>query len=83
MGSKIYNACTTKVVRADKKIGQGGKIEFIPHEVAYVELKPSTATVTYIQAYIQKMWGADYKIVSNDGLQIWDSAATRGNLRLI
>ncbi len=53
-GSKFYNACTTKVVRADKKIGQGGKVGFMPHEVAYVELKPSTATVTYIQTYVQK-----------------------------
>lgn len=76
--SKTFNACTTKVVKAEKKVGSGGKIEFLTQEAVYVELKPSTANATYVQNYIQSMWGSDYIIVSNDGLQIKDCAATRG-----
>ena len=75
----MYNACTTKIMRADKKISAGGKIE---HEVIYVELKPSTANLTYIQSQIQKIWGNEYIVVSNDGLQIHDSPATRGKSSL-
>ena len=78
----MYNACTTKIMRADKKISAGGKIEFIAHEATYVELKPSTANVTYIQSQIQKIWGNEYIVVSNDGLQIHDSPATRGKSSL-
>lgn len=49
LGNKMYNVCTTKVVRAEKRVGAGGKVEFMAHEAAYVELKPSTANATYIQ----------------------------------
>lgn len=74
----MYNMCTTKVVKAEMKHVSGGKVEFISEEILYVELKPSTANVNYIQSYIQKTWGSQYIIVSNDGLQIRDSSGTRG-----
>lgn len=73
----MYNMCTTKVVKAEKRM-VGGKVEFTALGVMYVELKPSTANVNYIQSYIQKTWGSQYVIVSNDGLQIQDTSATRG-----
>ena len=78
LGSRMYNSCTMKVVRVEKKITVGGKIEFLAHEATYVELKPSTANASYIQSHVQKIWGAEYVIVSNDGLQIVDTSATRG-----
>ena len=77
LGNKVYNMCTTKVVKAEKLM-VGGKAEFTALEVMYVELKASTANVNYIQSYVQKIWGPQYVIVSNDGLQIQDTSATRG-----
>lgn len=76
-GSKNYSMCVTKVTKAEKHLS-GGKVEFSALEVIYVELKPSTANVLYIQSYIQKKWGEDYVIVGNDGVKICDSSATRG-----
>ena len=78
LGNKMYNGCTVKVVRARKEICSGGKIEFFPYEATYLDLKPSTANACYIQSEVQKIWGADYVIVSNDGLEIVDTSATRG-----
>ena len=43
-----------------------------------MDLKPSTANVLHVQSGVQKKWGDDYVIVSNDGLRICDSSATRG-----
>lgn len=77
LSNKAYNLCTTKIVKAEKKMS-GGKVEFIAQEATYVELKPATANVKYILNYIQKIWGPDYIIVSNDGLQIHDCPATKG-----
>lgn len=78
LGNKMYNNCTIKVVRAKKEVNAGGKIEFLPYEATYLELKPSTANASYIQSQVQKIWGAEYSIVSNDGLEIADTSATRG-----
>ena len=58
----MYNSCTTKVVRTEKKITVGEKIEFLAHEATYVELKPFTANASYIQSHVQKMWGSEYVI---------------------
>ncbi len=33
-----------------------------------------------IRSEIQKIWGAEYIIVSNDGLEIVDTSATKGML---
>lgn len=80
--SKSYNGCTTKVVKADKRV-VGGKVEFTSIEAVYVDLKPGTANVNYVLAYIQNLWGSEYVIVSNDGLQIQDSSATKGQFFII
>ena len=70
-------------MKAEKKVLTGGKIEFHSLEVTYVDLKPSTANVLYVQSCVQKKWGDDYVIVSNDGLRICDSSATRGMLNTV
>ncbi len=74
----MYNSCTTKIVKAEKKHSATGKIEFHQYEATYIDLKPSTANINYVQSCVQKMWGLEYTVVSNDGLQICDSSATRG-----
>ena len=76
--SMKYNSCTAKVVKAAKKLTGSGRTEFECFETTYVDLKPSTANVTYIESCIQAKWGDEYIIVGNDGLKICDSSATRG-----
>ncbi len=83
LGNKMYNCCTIKVVRAKKEISTGGKIEFYPYEATYLDLKPSTANASFIRSEIQKIWGAEYIIVSNYGLEIVDTSATKGMLEFL
>ena len=70
-----------RIFRAEKKCsGLAGKFEFVTNEVevVYVDLKPSTANISYVQSFVQELWGPQYIVVSNDGLPISDTAATRG-----
>lgn len=75
--SKKYNSCNIKIVKAEKTVS-AGKTDFIPSEVTYIELTPSNANVDYVQSCVRSKWGEAYVIVSNDGLPIGDSSATRG-----
>ena len=43
----------------------------------------STANVEYILTLVQRRWGEDYIIVTNDGLQLEDSPATQGTVSII
>ena len=76
-GGKGYNSCTTKVVKAEKRV-VSGKVEFTALEVAYIDLNPATATILHVETCVQQKWGEDFVVVSNDGLRICDSSATRG-----
>ena len=49
----------------------------------YVDLKASTANITYVQSFVQDLWGPQYIVVSNDGLPISDTTATRGKAIMI
>ena len=44
----------------------------------YVLLDEDTANVDYINSEIQRTWGAEYIIVSGDGLPIESSSGTQG-----
>lgn len=77
LGNKTYSACTVKVMRADKRLLQGGKIELIPQESTYVTVKAATANVRFIEEHIKKVWGEEYSLVSKEGVPICDSPATR------
>ena len=70
--------CTIKVVQAEKNITPTGKLEFISIDKMYIDLTPSIANIDYVQSEVQSNWGEEYVVVSNDGLKISDSAATRG-----
>lgn len=55
-----------------------GKIEFLQELSTYIDLTPANANVMYIEGEIQKRWGVEYILVTNDGLRLSDSSATRG-----
>ena len=44
----------------------------------YIELVESTANLEHIQSIIQRRWGAEYRIVTSDGIELEDSPATQG-----
>ena len=69
--------CVVKIVKADKNITSAGKLEFTSRDQMYIDVMPSTANIDYVQSEVKAKWGADYFVVSNDGLRIGDSAATR------
>ena len=77
--SSKYGTCNVKVLRAEKIVDPlSGKVEFKTMEKGYVDMKSSTANITYLQSCIKKMWGEEYSVVSNDGLPIVDNQASRG-----
>ena len=75
---KSYSSCTIRVVQATKSKTATGKVEFESLDTIHLNLTTSTANTTHINTQVQKKWGAGYIIVSNDGLPIGDSTATRG-----
>ena len=60
-----------------------GKVAFQPVNQTYIDLVESTANVEYILTLVQRRWGEDYIIVTNDGLQLEDSPATQGIVSII
>ena len=74
------NTFSLKIVRANMKEGTS-KPEFMPLEVGYVEINSKTANINFIRDTIQDRWGKNYQVVSNEGLPILDSPATRGRCK--
>lgn len=70
-------AVTLKVVKASLLKYERGKPMFQPLTQMFLDLTDATANPEYIQATISSQWGPEYTIVSNDGLEIEDSPATR------
>ena len=46
-----------------------GKFEFTSTGQAFIDVTDSTANVHYITNVVQKRWGADFQLVTADGLQ--------------
>ena len=67
-----------KVVKATMQRQGRGKAEFQPTSQTYLELTEATANVEHILGVISSRWGAEYTLVTNDGLEIEDSTATQG-----
>ena len=78
LGGGAQRNCVVKVVRAKKNVAATGKMEFTGIDNIYINVTPSTANIHYILSEVQEKWGTDYVVVSNDGLKIGDSPATRG-----
>ena len=66
-----------KVIKATMK-KRSKKVTFDPIHQMYLEIKESTANVHYISLAVTKKWGKGYMLVTNDGLQLEDTEATRG-----
>lgn len=67
-----------KVIKAGvHRIGK--KIEFQPHSQTFIELVDSVANVDHILGVVQRRWGSDYTLVTQDGLQLEESPATQGS----
>ena len=57
---------------------RGKKPEFQCVSQLYTDIVESTANVDYILTVVQRRWGEDYTLVTNDGLELLDSPGTRG-----
>ena len=67
-----------KIIQASVKRLASGKLEFIPHNQTFVDVSETTANVNYITAAVQRKWGAEYNLVTSDGLKVDDSSGTHG-----
>ena len=54
------------------------KPEFQPVTQTFIDLVDSIANLEHILSIIQRRWGSEYIIVTNDGLPLEDSPATQG-----
>ena len=73
-------AITVKIVKARMKMPKkgSGNPEFESLSQMYVELTEATANITHVTDMVRKQWGTEYYIVSAEGIEIADSAATQG-----
>ena len=55
-------------------------MEFDRLEQTFVSIDESSTNINTITNAVQKKWGADYIIVTGDGLQIDDSSGTQGTV---
>ena len=67
-----------KVVKATILRKGRGKPEFQASSQMYIELTEATAYLDHIVELIRKRWGAEYILVTNDGIELEDSPATQG-----
>ena len=59
------------------------KPEFNAIGQTHIDLVDATANVEFVTGTIQKRWGTDFVLVTNDGLELEDVPATQGQLQLI
>lgn len=71
---------SVKVVQSSISKLSSGKLDFEKLGQTFVEVNESTANVDFITTCVQRKWGYDYVLVTNDGLRVEDSAGTQGNV---
>lgn len=71
-------AGNVKIVQASIKRLPNGKPEFTQIGQLFVDISEATANIHYISSVVEKKWGADYVLVTSDGLRIEDSSGTQG-----
>ena len=73
------NSISVKIVQASvKKSASGGRPDFKPLSQAFVDITESTANVMYLSHIIKEKWGADYVLITADGMRIEDGSGTQG-----
>ena len=75
--SKRAPSFNLKIIKA-KMIKARKKIEFKPIHQTFIELVESTANVDHILGVIQRKWGTNYIIVTQDGLKLEEGPGTQG-----
>ena len=55
-----------------------GKVEFQRLEQTHIVLEEQTANVQTVTNAVQQKWGAEFVVVTGDGLQVDDSSGTQG-----
>ena len=67
-----------KVVQARLSFGVTGRPTFEKLGQVYVEIGEGTANVSYILSVARTEFGENHTLVTNDGLELHDSAGTQG-----
>ena len=67
---------SVKVVQATMSRQASGKPSFNKLGQTYLDL--TDANVSYVKHMIRQRWGAEYTIVTLDGLELEDSSGTQG-----
>lgn len=81
-GCKTVSIKITKATMR-KPAGSGcKKPEFNAISQTHIDLVDATANVEFVTGTIQRRWGDDYVLVTNDGLELEDVPATQGQLML-
>ncbi len=78
IGSKKDTTFNVKVVKAKMNKLPNGKMEFERLEQTHISLDDRTANVNTVMNAIHLKWGADYTVVTGDGLEVDDSSGTQG-----
>lgn len=66
-----------KVIKA-RMTRTGRKVEFDIKQQTFIEIVDATANVEHILGVVQRRWGSEYVLVTQDGLQLDDAPATQG-----
>ena len=69
---------SVKIVQSRVSFSESGKPTFEKIGQMFVDVGEGTATVPYIQSTMQAEFGSNYTLVTNDGLELHDSAGTQG-----
>lgn len=72
------NKSKLKIVRANLRYAGNGKPTFESIDVFYVDIDEATSNVPSLLKAVQEEYGDNYVLLTNDGLMIKDSPATRG-----
>ena len=77
---KPSKSVSIKITKATMKKPASGskKPEFYATGQTYIELVDATANVEFVLGTIQKRWGNNFVLVTNDGLELEDVPATQG-----
>ena len=69
---------SVKIVQSRLSFTESGKPTFEKIGQMFIDVGEGTATVPYIQSTMRAEFGSNYTLVTNDGLELHDSAGTQG-----
>ena len=69
---------SVKVVQATMSRLASGKPTFNKIGQTYIDVTDATASVSYVKHIMRQRWGAEYTLVTLDGLELEDSSGTQG-----